>query len=305
LALTRASDLEWAERARDWYRKLGYNPLPGRIDAKAPWLASYRQYQEELCLEWRPTPNVVLMLGVRWGLVVLDLDGDRSHAWLTDNQPEDLPRTWVTHNGGSGRHVWFSVPPGVESIPSRRLWSDPDEDHQIVEILGDNHIVVVPPSIHPDRKTRYEFAPGCGPRDIPRPAPIPGWLIALASCSLGRAEPPKPAPRTDAAFRNEGVHFKSGEVAAAMAGRWLDEALTLGLKLAGSRPSKSGWIKAFRVSRTERRPSASFNAGTGRYWEPELGSVSFFTMAQMLNSALFPSWQYAVNYFGNKYIKKS
>src|SRR5207245_962277 len=61
-----------------------------------------------------------------------------------------------------------------------------------VEILGHLHLVVLPPSLHPDTGKLYTWDPAYNPFTMPAPAMAPDWLLHLvldvhAKKSSGRA----------------------------------------------------------------------------------------------------------------------
>ncbi len=182
----------------DLYRARGYNPLPSRPEAKRPFLR---------WSEWvdRPVPadlfnkfqtaNVQVMCGRRWGLMVIDLDGPEAIEHWRSLCPMKV-RTWITHSGGRGRHLWFRVDPDGPPITSGRLWGvwEPEardgkgdwKKHVAIERLGDRRLIMAPPSIHPDTGRRYRFMGHDSPKGVGRPAWAPGWVMGMQRSSGAR-----------------------------------------------------------------------------------------------------------------------
>ena len=79
-----------------------------------------------------------------------------------------LPPTLEAHTGGGGRHLWFS---SDEALSSAVLAPG-------LELKAERAVVVAPPSIHASGRP-YVWAPGRSPDDV-APAPVPGWVEALA-----------------------------------------------------------------------------------------------------------------------------
>ncbi|MEZ8221830.1 phage/plasmid primase, P4 family, C-terminal domain-containing protein [Candidatus Fervidibacteria bacterium JGI MDM2 JNZ-1-D12] len=152
--------------ARQYY-ELGLAPIPCAPRSKKPackwerW-QNHRPDWSELELVWHEAIqrfgqnlNIATILGEAHGLCAIDVDEPekfrlaRQQVGLTEN---DL-QTWVTksHRGGA---LIFRYPQGVK-IPSKvsnQNWG--------AELLGNERILMLPPSIHPSG-TRYQwvFAP--------------------------------------------------------------------------------------------------------------------------------------------------
>jgi hypothetical protein len=97
-----------------------------------------------------PNANPGTITGRRSGLVLLDLDPrnytDQSREVLRELRAA-LPATRVVGTGGGGEHLYF-LHPGVMMKGLRDLAPG-------VQVLGDDHIAVLPGAIHPDTKQRY------------------------------------------------------------------------------------------------------------------------------------------------------
>ena len=168
-----------------FYRSRGYQPLPSRTDAKRP-MVRFREWWETAApadlFDRHPTSNVQIMTGRHWRLLVIDLDGPEARErW---GALGSTPRTWVTHSGGGGQHLWFRLPADYpQPLPKCFLWQG-DGKHQAIERLCDLSLMMAPPSIHPTTGQRYRFlSPGQSPQRLPLPADCPAWVLRLApSC---------------------------------------------------------------------------------------------------------------------------
>jgi hypothetical protein len=308
-----ASDILMNRRWADVYRRRGYNPLPSRPDEKRPFVRWSPFVDEPFPAEQFDrfeTGSMQLLCGRRWGLVVIDLDGPEGIAHWPKMGP-CIPRTWVTHSGGEGRHLWFSVPTGGPPIPSGRLWGiwepaarDGKGDwakHRSVEILGDRKLVMVPPSIHPTTGRRYRFLAGHSPKDVARPAPLPRWVL-----DLPRLSAPRPEPRTIAMpervrmapVGSPGGRYQWREVLDAV-GDKIALARSWGLSFASERPNASGWCPVHAIDREDRNPSASFHVESGRYWEAEGGSIGLFELGVRLGR--YRDWRDAMADLGERF----
>lgn len=288
------NDVAAARRWADLYRLRGYQPLPSRPDAKRPF-TGYSQWWESPAPAdlWDrfPTTNVQVMTGRHWGLLVVDLDGPEAVAAWERLCPR-CPRTWVSHSGGGGRHVWFSVPKGGPPLPKAVLWRpDPSQPRAkgepAVERLCDRSLVMAPPSVHPTTGRRYRWLAGRSPLDVPLPAPCPASVLRLAPVLPPRPATPFAVPAAPGSVsRRFAVPAAAADVLAAVADK-AGLARSWGLRIA-SRPNAAGWCQCHAVGREDRNPSASFHAETGRYWEPDLGTVGLFELAARLGA--YATW---------------
>jgi hypothetical protein len=178
------------------YYKLGFTPIPCEPKSKKPtceWAQwHYRRPEwDELEAIWRDAfarfgnnLNIATLLGKAHGLCAVDIDNPklfkqaRQAIGLTEN---DL-RTWTTlsHRGGA---LIFRYPNGY-NLPSKtpnELWGS--------ELLGNERILVLPPSIHPEG-TPYRWLKGHKPVQIPL-ADIPEPLLFAF---IGEQQ--KPTPRS-------------------------------------------------------------------------------------------------------------
>jgi putative DNA primase/helicase len=177
------------------YYELGFTPIPCEPRSKKPACAwaqwEYRRPSwNELEVVWHDAINrfgdqlnVATILGAAHGLCAIDIDDPttfrqaRQAIGLTEN---DL-KTWtlLSHDGGA---LLFRYPQG-HPLPARvrnSLWG--------AELLGDRHLRMLPPSIHPSG-TPYRWLKGHEPDQIPL-ADIPE---ALLYAFIG--DQPTPTPR--------------------------------------------------------------------------------------------------------------
>ncbi len=118
--------------------------------------------------EW-PHANIGIARGRGSGVVSLDIDhrhgGDDRLAEL-ERQHGPLPRTVSDASGGGGQHFLFGVQTHVRSVD---LGGG-------AELLGEDKLVVVPPSLHPCKR-RYEWDDH--PDEVPL-SDLPAWLYEEA-----------------------------------------------------------------------------------------------------------------------------
>lgn len=260
------ADVKLCKDMAGFYRARGFNPLPSRTDAKRPNLATYADKWEACLLpaefDRHATPCMQVMTGRIWGLLVMDLDGPEAiERWATLGRP---PRTWISHSGGGGRHVWFSIPTWGRPLPKAMIWRG-EGSHSAIERLGDKSLVMAPPSIHPKTGKRYLWLDRANsPHGIGKPADCPAWVLQLAP-EAARVEPvhtPPVARRVVVPNRTPGRRPPWREVVArldvpALVRSW-------GIKTVGS-PRQSGWLTCHAVGREDSRPSAAIHAESGYY----------------------------------------
>src|SRR6266446_1458854 len=132
-------------------------------------------------------PNANPATPTSW-CVVLDVDrrhgGEESLSAL-EQQHEALPETPTVLTGGGGRHLYFACP----AIPIR---NSAGKIGSGLDIRGDGGYVLLPPSTHISGGTYRD--------DLNNPlfetplAPMPAWLVALATA--GATTNGQPPPRT-------------------------------------------------------------------------------------------------------------
>lgn len=291
----RSSDLRRAERASRIYReRWGWNPLPTFLSRKRPLVPYAHLWESESSdADWRPTTNLQLMTGCRWGLAVIDLDGEIGlQAWEAISLYRPTLPTWTVRTPSGNWHLWFTIPSGVTELRKRCLWSG--GHHQAIELLGDRSLVVAPPSLDLATGRRYEFV--LGPRTLPRPAELPAWVIDYA---VAPVRPPylPPTPTRASLPSPLGVyHWR--DVARAIPSK-ANLAYSWGLRLTG-RMTNAGWLECRSLFREDRRASAGFHPESGYYSEPEDYRLSIFELGVVFGR--YKCWQDACNDLGRKYL---
>jgi hypothetical protein len=303
------ADIRLARLAAMDYRARGYNPLPSVPGAKQPHLKRYtrlrdRGVADSILIHWW-TPAVQLCLGVRWNLVVLDLDGPAAvEVWRSWTMFDREPPTWaVRHDPLEGMHLWYSVPEGITSIPHRAVLWDSGQKHSKIELLGDKALIVAPPSPNLRTGFRYHFLHGQGPDVVPTPAPLPRWIFSHPAL----APPPPKAPRPPELLPLSRVRHdpmaRSYDRRSVRDAIPPEEKMVLarqwGLVVVADGPNEAGWVKCRRAGREDRNPSASIHHESGAYWEAGRPIISFFDLAVVLGA--FPTWMAACNSLGKAY----
>jgi hypothetical protein len=294
-----------------WYHARGYNPLPSCPGRRMPWwegMEGYTEVRDDGIPEsflggplW-PNGNIQLATGVKWGLVVVDLDGEAGRScWACWADVLGCPRTWAVRTPRGGLHLWFRPPAGVARVPSRELWKGPGE-HQGVELIGCGKLAIAPPSYKriDGVKRHYEFIPGRSPGDLDEPATLPRWVLQVNAPRERKVEPMPPAgPRIT--YRGKRHHDRR-EVLDAMspeAKTWF--AVDCGLRLASTRPNPAGWMDAHAIDRPDRHPSARFHPAKGLYNEPGKGlTLSLFDLGAALGR--YSTWMDACNAAGDSVL---
>ena len=204
---------DYAERARaaaDFYaaRGMRVHPCRGKVPLTR-WSAAATTDPAQLAAWWAPgsTANVAIATG--GGLVVLDVDVDRSAGKYGDEtlahleqEHGALPATWTCLTGGGGVHYYFRCEDPRLSVGTQIA---PGLDYR-----GPGGYVIAPPSVHPTTGRTYEWEVNGHPFAVPL-APLPEWLHELMLKGRERekktgqaqeaAEPIMAGGRNDAIFR--------------------------------------------------------------------------------------------------------
>lgn len=124
-----------------------------------------------------PNANIGMATGQASGLWVLDIDGDEGAESLRALEATygDLPPTMEVLTGGGGRHLYFSLPKGLE-MPNSAGKVGPK-----IDVRGNGGYVVAPPSVH---KSGRKYVWSVDSLDTPVDAPV--WLQNLA---VGKPRP--------------------------------------------------------------------------------------------------------------------
>jgi hypothetical protein len=308
------SDLDLAETRLFWafYRMRGLNPIPSCPTEKKPLIRFADRYGWDTklpddTLEKHPTTNLQVMCGRPWGLLVIDLDGDEAARRFAE-RAGGLPRTWVSHSGGGGRHVWFTIEHEGPELPKAILWKG-DGPHEAIERLGDRSLVIAPPSIHPKTGLRYEWLDRAHSplgHGLGRPAPAPDWLLAWPPVDARPTlrVPPSVAritrqrPITIDARITPGVRADRNDVLAAIPDK-IGLARSWGVRFAG-RPTTRGYWPCHAIDRDDDRPSAAVRAHDGYYVDRGTDRrLTFFDLAIALG--VYRDFREALDDLGSRY----
>ncbi len=128
--------------------------------------------------DW-PDANVGVCTGLRSGIVVIDVDGDKGASSLEALEAEHgpLPAT-TTAVTGRGRHIYLRIPQG-RSIPSRNGLRPG------IEMKSSGGYVVAPPSMHASGR-RYHWD-GDPPESLDDTPVAPDWLCQVANQRKARS----------------------------------------------------------------------------------------------------------------------
>lgn len=250
---------------------------------------------------WPPTRNLQCMTGVHWRLIVIDLDSPAAiEQW---KRMGDTPRTWTSHSGGGGRHVWFMLPRGFsDPMPKKVLWEG-DGDHNQIERLCDRSLVMCPPSYHPATGRQYKWMDiqhsPLG-RRMGLPAEVPDWILRLKPVVHEKPRPhfvpPPLRPRTP--IQLDGERLDREEVLDMVHDK-VSLAKSWGLRIAGS-PRQSGWVPCHAFDRPDAKPSAAIHAASGTYTDRGTGaSLSFYDL--MVATGHAHDWKDALERLAQRY----
>lgn len=280
--------IKWAE----YYSARGWNVLPCKPGEKRP-AVSYRQWWEERCpadlVARHECSAIQVMLGRAWRLMVIDLDGPAAVEWWDRNHAARTPRTWITHSGGGGRHVWLRLPPDLpRRIPKATLWTD-GEKHSAVERLCDGSLVVAPPSIHPKSGNVYRYlGTANSPMSVPLPAVAPNWLLRLESIEAKSETLPQTTNALIIPMSDGRRPVRTADVLAAIFDK-IALARTWGVRFTGR--TRGEWHECHAIDRPDDNPSAAVNSATGHYRDlgPSNLSLGYFDLSVRLG--VYRDWR--------------
>lgn len=310
--------------AAQFFRSIGLVPLPSRMDRKQPTLLDYKQYRDIRVPkvvyspdQWRTT-NLQLITGTKSSgatkIVVVDLDGDKAmDAWKKLCQRHDyrVQSVWVAASGSGGRHVYYRLPLDVKECRTRLMWGLYDPfggqdgrggwtNHTEVKLLGDNALVVAPPSRHVKTGIQYHWVGRFTPARIPLPEFAPTWLLEMEGLQLPvQPVPAAPATRRVMGFKLSGRDDGCDEVITAISPEEKLRLVTLwGLKLASRHTAARGWVECHAIDREDTIPSAGFDPRTGVYHDfGSARSLSLFGLAVAIGA--YPSKSEALRVLRN------
>lgn len=296
-------DIRNARGKAELYLSRGFSVLPSMPSEKRP-MVKYADYWEARApsslLDENPTTNLQLILGRFHRVLVVDVDKPEAQAeWRRWPQK---PRTWVTHSGGDGQHWWFRLPKDYPTpLPYARLWQG-DAKHTAIERLCDRSLIVIPPSIHPETGERYRFLYKHDPKTISAPAMCPQWILDKPPLVDPSSRPEwTPETRRKAPVALSGRHHAAEDVLDAIPDK-VALAQSWGLRIAGTRPSPTGWMSCRAFDREDERPSAAIHVRDGNYVDRGSNlSLSFFYLGMAMGQ--FGSYVEAVDALGDEYAR--
>lgn len=135
------------------YYKRGWSLIPIAFKKKPPKGFTWAKYQTN-----RPTEsdlqkwfddskykNLAVIVGdVSGGLAIIDFDSIQAYEWWSRKYPE-LAGKLPTVKTSRGRHVYF------------RSKSGENKKYNKIDLLAKNKYAILPPSLHPDTKSPYEW----------------------------------------------------------------------------------------------------------------------------------------------------
>lgn len=298
-------DIATAGRWAGFYRARGYNPLPTDPETGHPPVA-YRQWWCDPApadlFDRHAFPSLQVMTGRRWGLIVIDLDGDEAKSrWAGMGRS---PRTWTVVSGGGGMHLWFRISPDYpREIVKAVVWRG-EGSHSLIERFGDRGLITAPPSLHRKTGRRYRFIDKArSPASMPLPAPCPEWILRLESVDR------KPVPtaevfvcRRAAPIATDGsARYRKEDVLAAI-GDKVGLARSWGLRVTTKR-SGPDCLACHAIGRPDAHPSGIFNVETGVYWDAWIGKgMSLLDVGVSLG--IYADWRDALADLGARYVAR-
>ncbi|MEO9296957.1 bifunctional DNA primase/polymerase [Devosia alba] len=239
---------ESSATAAQYYWQLGWEPLPLPANQKKPqrnWKTPMVWTNDDISRKFSPVGNVGLALGERSGGLI-DIDFDWSEAAQIGRELlSDLPSFGRVGSPYSHRFARGKLTKGVVhfQIPKVAAHLFDGERLMVLELRGDGHQTMVPPSLHPSgERVRWHNGPGTIPEingnDLERRA----GQVAFMALIL-RAYPRSAGYRDDVCLALTGTLLRAGidegeidrlvELVANLAGD--DEAAKRGGKAAASR----------------------------------------------------------------------
>ena len=168
------------------YLDRGFIPVPKKPGAKYPagkWkiLQDKPPKREDIRKLFNiDTDGICLVQGKAAGTLVIDIDKKGEvdgYASLRKLEAElgELPETVTANTPTGGQHLYFKYP--ATDIPTATATRDG------IDVRASGGVVVAPPSIHPDTKTRYEWQEGSSPREATVAELPSAWVKFLAEKS--------------------------------------------------------------------------------------------------------------------------
>ncbi len=164
-----------------FYHYNSFNVIPLSPGEKKPAVESWQEYakrgqtREEVIALFEKPGNIAVICGdVSGSLVVLDFDDPRQYELFIERVGQSSPqllqplqhsdfrryKLWIAKTG-KGYHVYLRLPLGEDAGFGRTQADN-------VEVRGNNHYVVAPPSVHPETRKPYEFIQGPTREEVER-----------------------------------------------------------------------------------------------------------------------------------------
>jgi hypothetical protein len=265
-------------------------------------LRTFREFWDTMAPEdvfdKNPTSNLQVVCGRRWGLMVIDLDGEAAIEEWHKRRGGRKIQTWVSHTGGAGRHLWFRVPEQGPLLRKGFLWKGEGE-HSAIERLGDKSLVMAYPSIHPKTGDIYMFERGHNPRDIGL-MDAPPWLLAWNTIEPPRTPVATPVVRQTSDDPGHGSHrYDADQVKAAIHDK-VGLVASWGIRFV-NRNNGREWVECHAFDREDTRPSAAVNGISGVYVDSGSGRrLSLFALG--VECGAFLDYADAIARLGAQYI---
>jgi hypothetical protein len=170
------------------YLRHGYAPVPVRPGSKAPWIADWSRWcnelpSGELVQEWAgryPGAGLSIALGPASSVTALDLDHDIDglHARIL----KAAGPSPVAKRGAKGATLFYRYA-GERSRAFRR------NSQTVAEILAGGRLVILPPTVHPGTGLPYAWLTAATLLECP-----PGSLPRLDAAAVGVLFDPPPQP---------------------------------------------------------------------------------------------------------------
>lgn len=146
---------EWVK----FYHKIGWNILPAREKKKNPLIPSWRYFQDHkvedsVIRDWIKQgkfSNINLCLGKISNVYEIDVDCENAPIGIVQGL-YDSNEIWICESSNGKLKVFFKT---SKPLPAK-LDVKVNKDGGHVELRGDNHLSVLPPSIHPNG-TQYTW----------------------------------------------------------------------------------------------------------------------------------------------------
>jgi Bifunctional DNA primase/polymerase, N-terminal len=180
------------------YLELGFRLVPCVGGTKRPIIPNWTTHASndrdriKLWLRQHKNASWAVLTGRASDIIVIDAESDRSLDWIEDEFGKLLAPKVRT---GFGWHVYVRYPV-MARLRSRVVLQRPSGE--MVELRGNNHLALLPPSRHPEVDAYYEWLRGYEPWPSPnnsmKPLPIPRapqWVIdAMAEPERKPYQPP-------------------------------------------------------------------------------------------------------------------